>query len=121
MEEWFKEWSRDKDTHNLIQELQERKIEIREGTDQIIWGFKAPGQFNIKEAVELASGTGMLPMEKKWNSIWTLKHWPKITLFLWLLRKGRILTWENLKRCGMMGPSRCVMCQQEEETMHHLL
>lgn len=112
MEEWFKASSPREEIHNLIQLLKERKIEIREGPDQIRWAFKAPGQFNFKEAVELASRTGMLPTKKKWCSIWNLNHWPKITLFLWLLLRGRILTWENLKRHGMVGPSRCVLCQQ---------
>lgn len=86
--EWFKAWSPREEIHNLMQLLKERKIEIREGPNQIRWGFKAPGQFNVKEAMELASGTGMLPTEKKWSSIWKLNHWMKITLFLWLLLKG---------------------------------
>jgi len=33
----------------------------------------------------------------------------------------RTLTWENLWRKGFIGPSRCPMCESEEETMNHLL
>lgn len=31
------------------------------------------------------------------------------------------LTWEKLKKRGMVGPSICQMCSHEEETMNHLL
>ena len=106
---------------NLPWKLEERKIEIRDSPDQIRWGYRTPGQFNVKEAAELASGAAYFPSEKKWCSLWGLGHWPKITLFLWILMRGRIITWENLKRRGMVGPSMCVMCQKVEETTSHLL
>lgn len=80
-----------------------------------------PGQFNVKEEADLASGAVLLPMEKKLCILWNQGNWSKVILFLWLLMRGRILTWENLKRPGMVGPSRCVMCQKAEETMPHLL
>lgn len=120
-EEWFREWSSGEDISNLTHLLEERKIEIKDSPDQIRWGYKSPGQFNVKEVVDLASGAALLPAEKKWCRLWNLGHWLKKTLFLWLLMWGRILTWENLKRRGMVGPSRCVMCQQAEETTPHLI
>lgn len=33
----------------------------------------------------------------------------------------KMLTWENLRKKGFIGPSRCPMCRTEEETMNHLL
>ena len=33
---------------------------------------------------------------KKWSTLWGRKQWPKITLFLWLVMHGKILTWDNL-------------------------
>lgn len=77
---------------NLTLMLKERKIEICDCPDQIRWGYRPLGQFNVKEAVELASGVAYFPSEKKWCSLWGQGHWPKITLFLWLLMWGRILT-----------------------------
>jgi hypothetical protein len=35
--------------------------------------------------------------------------------------ENKILTWENLTKRGMIGPSRCVMCGDKEETLNHLL
>lgn len=63
-ERWFKDRSPNEDPYNLIQELKERKIEIREDPDQIRWGFKALGQFNVKEVMELSSGATLLSKEK---------------------------------------------------------
>jgi hypothetical protein len=47
--------------------------------------------------------------------------WPKVSIFLWLTVQNRILTWDNLKKRGFIGPSICTLCQQQEETMEHLL
>ena len=105
----------------LVQILEDRKIDIREGLDRIRWGYRTMRQFNVKEATDLASGSTSLPTEKRWCKLWGLGQWPKITLFLWLLMRGHILTWENLRRRGMLGPSVCVMCLKAEETTGHLL
>jgi hypothetical protein len=32
----------------------------------------------------------------------------------------KILTWENLIKRGLIGPSRCVICGENEETLNHL-
>ena len=53
--------------------------------------------------------------------IWTLNLWTKVSLFAWLVVKGRILTYENLRKRGVHGPSQCYLCSQAEETTNHLL
>ena len=106
---------------SLYQELQKRKIEKREKEDQLRWGYGQSRNFNIKEAAGLLRGDQNSQAGKKWVKLWNMGLWPKITLFLWLLVKGRILTWENLRRRGMTGPLRCVICNEAEETMDHLL
>jgi hypothetical protein len=32
----------------------------------------------------------------------------------------KIITWENLAKRGLIGPSRCILCGEKEETMNHL-
>ena len=32
----------------------------------------------------------------------------------------KILTWENLAKRGILGPSRCALCGNNEETIYHL-
>ena len=58
---------------------------------------------------------------KIWEKIWNLKHWLKITLFLWLVSHSSILTWDNILKRGFTGPSICTLCGKEGETMNHLL
>lgn len=54
------------------------------------------------------------------NILWTLNIPWKITCFIWLLEKGKILTWEQLQTHGFHGPSRCVLCEKNIEDIHHL-
>jgi hypothetical protein len=61
------------------------------------------------------------PPRKVWNKIWSLKHWPKINIFLWLVAHKSILTWDNLTKRGFTGPSIFPLCLAEAETMNHLL
>jgi hypothetical protein len=35
--------------------------------------------------------------------------------------ENRILTWDNLIKRGFVGPSRCFLCGEEEETINHLM
>lgn len=61
------------------------------------------------------------PARKVWSKIWSLKHWPKINIFLWLVAHGSILTWDNLTKRGFIGLTICPLCLEEAETMNHLL
>lgn len=45
----------------------------------------------------------------------------KVGAFTWLAIRNRILTGEKRKRLGFMGPSKCVMCDHDEESVDHLL
>jgi len=45
----------------------------------------------------------------------------KIKLFMWLVYHRKILTWDNIRKRGVLGPSRCPLCGKQEETMEYLL
>jgi hypothetical protein len=60
-------------------------------------------------------------MTQQWEKLWNNPHWPKIKVFQWLILHNRILTWENLKKRGFIGPSRCHLCEEKDETMNHLM
>eukprot|EP00253_Pinus_taeda_P033403 PITA_33403 len=66
----------------------------------------------IKERVEI---------NPEWKTIWEGKWWPKIALFAWLVGKERILTWDNIQKRGLLGPSKCSLCNKENETQNHIL
>ena len=59
--------------------------------------------------------------EEKWTKIWRGNWWPKIAAFCWLVIKRRILTWDNIQKRGLAGPSRCSLCKKSNETINHLL
>ena len=59
--------------------------------------------------------------DQLWNNIWQPTLWPKVSTFLWLLSKKRILTWDNLQRRGFIGPSICPNCSLQSETILHLM
>jgi len=45
----------------------------------------------------------------------------KTKLFMWLVQHRKILTWDNIRKRGVLGPSRCQLYEAQEETMEHLL
>eukprot|EP00253_Pinus_taeda_P003964 PITA_03964 len=55
-----------------------------------------------------------------WRLVWKAKTLPKIKFVLWILLGGKVLTVENLRKRGIIGPSHCPNCQNEEETIQHL-
>jgi hypothetical protein len=75
----------------------------------------------MQEAYQIKTHVYPLPTGKVWHKIWNLKHWPKMTLFLWLVSHSSILTWDNLSKRGFVGPSICMLCGEEYKTMNHLL
>jgi hypothetical protein len=99
--------------YNLINA---RKIQILQGEDILRWGHSSRGIFNIQEAYAIKADHNHNPHEKVWTKIWSNKHWPKISTFLWLVAHGSILTWDNLMKRGFTGPSICPLCLKEVET-----
>ena len=57
------------------------------------------------------------PHRMVWNPVVS----PKIGIFAWEAAWGKVLTLDQLKRCGMFFANRCFMCEEEEETIDHLL
>lgn len=47
-----------------MQALEYRKIDVRDNPDKIRRGYRPPGQFSVKEATSLATGSINLPTEK---------------------------------------------------------
>ena len=51
---------------------------------------------------------------------WKLGCPLKVIIFSWLVFYNKNLTWENLRKRSWHGPSRCVLCNAEEETNFHM-
>jgi len=53
-------------------------------------------------------------------ALWKLGCPPRMIFFAWLVFNNRNLTWDNLRKRNSHGPSRCSMCESEEETNVHM-
>ena len=76
--------------------------------------------FSIKEPYNIKI-RGQTEEDENWGKVWASNPWPKVAIFCWLVVRGRILTVENLRHIGLQGPSQCVLCANQEESMGHLL
>jgi hypothetical protein len=102
------------------QEAGRRKIPRREGPNILRWGDSTLGNFLVKEAYRIHNNHHNLEADNIWRKIWSKAFWPKVSTFLWLIIHNRILTWDNLRKRGFIGPSMCVLCQSQEETKEHI-
>ena len=103
---------------NII--LRKRLIRAAQGPDILCWGKLKGGSFNLKEAYSYIENRDNEDKVAWYDNVWNCNLWPKINTFLWLLQNRKILTWENLPKKGFTGPSRCPLCEEQEETMNHL-
>lgn len=101
--------------------LDQRTILTSTLSVQLRLGRNNGGNFNLKEAKRISIGLDLTNPDKIWKDLWQNSHWMKIKLFMWLVHHIRILTWENLWKRGLVGPSRFQLCGLQEETMDHLL
>jgi hypothetical protein len=129
-EDTWRCWHLDRERFNLgahvdlepwQKEMAKRKIPKIEGDDILRWGHRPQGTFSTQEAYLVKTITDPIPNTTAWQKLWNLKHWPKVTLFLWLVLHSSILTWDNLTKRGFVGPSICILCGEAEETLNHLL
>eukprot|EP00253_Pinus_taeda_P016878 PITA_16878 len=118
--EWDREFSLDhKEAYK--KEVESRKIKARNGRDILRWGNSMKGSFTTKEAYFLTSAQTGNEENPDWRIVWERNWWPKVSIFIWLASKNKILTWDRIQKKGFIGPSRCYLCNSEGETRNHLL
>eukprot|EP00253_Pinus_taeda_P031603 PITA_31603 len=120
LEEWMENINQDQQKE-YEKEAKSRKIKVRNGEDILRWGKSMKGSFTVKEAYYLIGVQERMEINPEWKIIWEGKWWPKIALFAWLVGKDRILTWDNIQKRGLLGPSKCSLCNKENETQNHIL
>ena len=104
---------------NLLAILASR--EVRDQVkDELIWPLDVKGAFNIKSFCKVVFDRPFGP-DFPSTAIWRSNAPPKVCFFAWATTLEKVPTEDVLKRRNFHGPSRCVLCGQEEETVHHLL
>ena len=84
-------------------------------------GWGKSGIYIVKEGYRVISNNESISREyNKWIKFWCNDGLPKINAFIWILDHWKIMTAENLKKRGIQGPLRYVLCKEAEETIDHL-
>jgi hypothetical protein len=87
--------------------------------DKHIWRFHTSGIYTAKSAYE---GFFQGSVEfSPWQRIW--KSWApnKCRFFMWHVAHNKCWTADHLARRGLQHHPKCLLCDQEEETLNHLL
>lgn len=85
------------------------------------WGL-IPGSYTVSQGYkQLSQHPNVPPDPKPWQGIWSQTTIPKIDTFCWLLCHHRILTEDRFRKRGVIGPSRCSLCEDHEETAAHMM
>ena len=68
------------------------------------------------------SGLDLLPeINFPFYSVWNYVIPSKISFFAWETSWGKVITLDQLKRRGRALANRCCLCEEDEETIDHLL
>lgn len=83
------------------------------------WRFEVSGKFTSKSAYR-AFFQGSVVFEP-WRRLW--KTWApgKCKIFIWLAIRNRCWTADRLSRRGLPHPEQCVLCDQADENIQHIL
>jgi hypothetical protein len=63
------------------EELGRQKIAVMDGNDQLIWGHKESGEFNLKELRHYIANQDQEDSTHQWDKLWNSPDWPKIKIF----------------------------------------
>lgn len=54
------------------------------------------------------------------TALWKTRCPPRMIFFAWLLFSNKNLTWDNLRKRSWHGPSRCSICETDEQSNFHI-
>lgn len=87
--------------------------------DVVSWRWTSDGLYSSKSAYEaFFSGLVRAPLSAE---IWRSRAPYSCKFFAWLVSKNRCWTADRLQRRGLPSPAACPLCEQEPETLCHLL
>lgn len=78
------------------------------------------GNITIKEGYKLLQANTTTGKRNIYVAVWNSECFPKIKFFNWTFLKGKILTAENIRKKGILGPSIYCLCRAVDERSHHL-
>ena len=89
--------------------------------DKLVLKGGTPNVYSVKLLYEVLNRTEAkttpFPTLSVWNNMVPLK----VGFFAWEASWGKVLTLDQLKKRGRSLANRCYLCEEEEETLNHLL
>jgi hypothetical protein len=95
------------------------EVTLSQEADRIVWRHMASGQLSSKSCYN-AFFLGSISFEP-WKRLWKTWAPPKCKFFLWLAIRNKCWTVDRLQRRGLQYPVCCPLCDQEQETVQHIL
>jgi hypothetical protein len=93
-------------------------IQLQDGHDEFRWNLHENGKISVASMYN-ALILPDVPIDKiSNNKLWKLKIPLRIKVFGWYLRKGVILTRNNLAKRNWHGSKECVFCHRDETIKH---
>lgn len=86
------------------------QVQLSQQPDTFSWGL------TMDQNILLGSST---PIGAK--QVWKTAAPPRVRFFFWLVMHGRCWTAERRFRHGLQDSPVCIMCDQQDETMDHIL
>ena len=90
-------------------------INITDEQDAFTWDLQTNKQFTVRSMYNALISNGQVVHDK---TIWKTKLPLKIKIFLWYLKKGVVLTKDNLIRRRWKGAKKCEFCAMDETIQH---
>jgi len=91
-------------------------VQLTQGSDVFRWNLHENGKFSV-ESMYKALIHSDVPVDNNKN-IWKMKVPLKLKNFTWYLRKGVLLTKDNLAKRNWHGGLQCCFCHQDETIKH---
>ena len=107
LEEFFTLWGRMND------------LQLEGGADRLEWRWERDGIYSAKSAY--SAFFGGMTTDPTYEQIWRSRAPLSMKFFAWLVAKNRCWTADRLRKRGLHHPLRCPLCDQEQETIEHLL
>ena len=114
----FNDWELE-ETQRFISMINSRRTTRRE-RDKKFWMMDKYEQYIVKACYRQLEGecSNIISEGLVWNSCIP----PKVSVFLWEVWWGKVLTLNQLKKKrGFQLTSRCPLCHKDEESLEHLL
>ena len=93
-------------------------VQLRQGSDEFRWNLCVNGKFFVNSNYRALVHSDVPVDDNK--KVWQMKIPLKIKVFTWYLRRGVILTKDNLVKRNWHGSTKCVLSTTSDNTQRRL-